>query len=112
MGSTKSVVGLKYTPGPVQEKKFSLMNFFKRNTETTYSPISKYEVYVSKDGKSWTKAHSGTFDTTKENTIYFNEAGNNNNTQLWAYDAQYVKLVAKGSETISIAELDLSLIHI
>lgn len=107
MGSSKSVVGLKYTPGPVQEKKFSLMNFFKRNTETTYSPISKYEVYVSKDGKSWTKAHSGTFDTTKENTIYFNEAGDNNNTQLWAYDAQYVKLVAKGAETISIAELDI-----
>lgn len=107
MGSAKSVVGLKYTLGPVSEKKFSLMNFFKKSTETTYSPISKYEVYVSKDGNSWTKAHSGSFDTTKENTIYFNETGNNNNTQLWAYDAQYVKLVAKGSETISIAELDI-----
>ncbi|MBE6072592.1 MAG: hypothetical protein E7208_11635 [Clostridium butyricum] len=107
MASTKSVVGLKYTPGQIPKKKFSLMNFFKRNTEITYSPISKYEVYVSKDGKLWTKAHSGTFDTTKENTIYFNESGNNNNTQLWAYDAQYVKLVAKGSETISIAELDI-----
>ena len=85
----------------------SLKNFFKRSSETTYSPITNYEVLVSKDGKTWTKSHSGTFDTSKENTIYFNEAGSNINTQLWAYDAQYVKLVAKGATAISIAELDI-----
>lgn len=107
LGDSKSVIGLKYNPGQAETKKFSLKNFFSRKSETTYSPISKYEVYVSKDGKSWTKSHSGTFDTSKENTIYFNEAGSNLNTQLWAYDAQYVKLVAKGAGAISIAELDI-----
>ncbi|MBD7915937.1 hypothetical protein H9660_12350 [Clostridium sp. Sa3CUN1] len=106
LGDSKSVIGLKYNPGQ-DTKKFSLKNFFSRSSEASYSPISKYEVYVSKDGKSWTKAHSGTFDTSKENTIYFNETGSNLNTQLWAYDAQYVKLVAKGATTISIAELDI-----
>ena len=107
LGDSKSLIGLKYNPGQDQSKKFSLKNFFSRSSETTYSPISKYEVYVSKDGKSWTKAHSGTFDTSKENTIYFNESGSSLNTQLWAYDAQYVKLVAKGATAISIAELDI-----
>ena len=107
MDRTKSVVGLKYTPGTTTKKKFSLKNLFTRNTETTYSPISKYEVLVSQDGVNWTKAHSGTFDTTKENIIYFNEKGNSDNSQLWSYDAKYVKLVAKGASTISIAELDI-----
>ncbi|MBS5950526.1 MAG: M60 family metallopeptidase [Clostridium sp.] len=107
MGETKSIVGLKYTPGKTETKKFSIMNFFKKNSEITYNPISKYKVLVSEDGENWVKAHSGTFDTTKENTIYFNEAGNSDNTQLWAYNAKYVKLVAEGSETISIAELDI-----
>ena len=107
LGDSKSVIGLKYNPGQAETKKFSLKNFFSRSSETTYSPISKYEVYVSKDGKSWTKAHSGTFDTTKENIIYFNELGSSLNTKLWSYDAQYVKLVAKGAMAISIAELDI-----
>ncbi|MGL5753495.1 MAG: M60 family metallopeptidase, partial [Paraclostridium sp.] len=107
MGVNKSVVGLKYTPGQSTTKKFSLKNLFSKNKEITYSPISKYEVLVSKDGKEWTKAHAGTFDTTKENIIYFNEAGNSDNSQLWTHNAKYVKLVAKGASTISIAELDL-----
>lgn len=110
MGETKQIVGLKYTPGETNTtttKKFSLKNFFKKNNEVTYDPISKYDVLVSEDGVNWTKAHSGTFDTTKENTIYFNEAGNSTNTQLWAYNAKYVKLVAKGAKSISIAELDI-----
>ncbi len=107
MDKIKSVVGLKYTPGETTQKKFSLMNLFTRNNEVTYSPISKYEVLVSQDGTNWTKAHSGTFDTTRENTIYFNEKGTSDNSQLWSYDAKYVKLVAKGASTISIAELDI-----
>ena len=108
MSRIKSVVGLKYTPGnTTSTKKFSLRNLFKRNTEVTYSPIESYEVYVSEDGTNWTKAHSGKFDTSKENTIYFNEKGNSDNSQLWAYNAKYVKLVAKGASTISIAELDI-----
>lgn len=107
MGDSKSVVGLKYNPGQAPRKKFSLKSLFGRSSETEYSPISKYEVYVSKDGNSWTKAHSGSFDISKENTIYFNEKGSNDNSQLWAYDAQYVKLVAKGATNISIGELDI-----
>lgn len=107
LGDSKSVIGLKYNPGSISSKKFSLKNFFSKSSETEYSPITNYEVYVSNDGKTWTKAHSGTFDTNKENTIYFNEKGTSENTQLWAYEAQYVKLVAKGAKTISIAELDI-----
>lgn len=107
LGDSKSVVGLKYNPGQAPTKKFSLKNLFSKTSDTTYSPISKYEVWVSKDGNTWSKAHSGNFDTTKENTIYFNETGSNLNTQLWAYDAQYVKLVAKGASAISIAEIDI-----
>ncbi|MDU4890329.1 MAG: M60 family metallopeptidase [Clostridium sp.] len=107
LGDAKSVIGLKYNPGKAPTRKFSLKNLFNRSSETTYSPINKYEVYVSKDGNSWTKAHSGSFDPNKESTIYFNEAGSSLNTQLWAYGAQYVKLVAKGATSISIAELDI-----
>ena len=107
MDRSKSVVGLKYTPGTTSKKKFSLKNLFSKNKEVTYSPISKYEVYVSEDGNNWTKAHSGTFDTTRENTIYFNEKGDSGNSQLWSYNAKYVKLIAKGASTISIAELDI-----
>ena len=107
IGNSKSVVGLKYNPGQAPAKKFSLKSLFSKTSDTTYSPISKYEVWVSKDGNTWSKAHSGEFDTTKENTIYFNETGSNLNTQLWAYDAQYVKLVAKGASAISIAEIDI-----
>lgn len=107
LGDSKSVVGLKYNPGEAPTKKFSLKSLFSKTSDTTYSPISKYEVWVSKDGNTWSKAHSGEFDTTKENTIYFNETGSSLNTQLWAYDAQYVKLVAKGASAISIAEIDI-----
>ena len=107
LGNAKSVVGLKYNPGQAPKKKFSLRSLFSKNSGTDYSPIRSYEVWVSKDGKSWSKAHSGEFDTTKENTIYFNENGSNSNTQLWAYDAQYVKLVAKGANAISIGEIDI-----
>ncbi|MGL5316648.1 MAG: hypothetical protein ACRC92_25545, partial [Peptostreptococcaceae bacterium] len=107
MGSSKEVIGLKYTPGNTTAKKFSIWNLFSKNNEVSYEPISKYEVLVSSDNKTWKKVHSGTFDTTKENTIYFNENGNSTNTQLWSTNAQYVKVVAKGATTISIAELEL-----
>lgn len=109
MDQIKSIVGLKYTPGTTQEKSsfFNLFNIFNRNSEQACDPISQYEVQVSEDGVNWTTAHSGTFDTTGTNTIYFNEAGNSDNSQLWAYNAKYVKLIAKGATSISIAELDI-----
>lgn len=104
MDQIKSVVGLKYTPGTTTNK-LSFRNLF--NRQATAEPIGKYEVHVSQDGQNWTKAHSGTFDTTRENIIYFNEKGSSDNSQLWAYNAKYVKLVAKGATSISIAELDI-----
>lgn len=107
MGTSKQVVGLKYTPGNTTAKKFSFKRLFTKNKEVTYDSISDYEVLVSSDNKKWTKVHSGKFDTTKENTIYFNESGNDSNKQLWSTNAQYVKLVAKGAKTISIGELEL-----
>ena len=107
MGTSKQLVGLKYTPGNTTAKKFSFKRLFTKNKEVTYDSISDYEVLVSSDNKKWTKVHSGKFDTTKENTIYFNESGNDSNKQLWSTNAQYVKLVAKGAKTISIGELEL-----
>jgi hypothetical protein len=62
---------------------------------------------VSEDNKNWTLAHSGTFKTNEASTIYFNEAGNDDNNQLWTYNAKYVKLVSVGADTISIGELDI-----
>lgn len=107
MGASKQIVGLKYTPGNTTAKKFSIKKLFSKNKEVTYNSISDYEVLVSSDNKTWKKVHSGKFDTTRENTIYFNESGNNSNKQLWSADAQYVKIVAKGSKTISIGELEI-----
>ncbi len=107
MGTSKQIVGLKYNPGNTTAKKFSFKKLFSRNKEVAYNPISNYEVLVSSDNRTWKKIHSGKFDTTRENTIYFNESGNNSNKQLWAANAQYVKIVAKGSNTISIGELEI-----
>ena len=70
--------------------------------------IKNYEVYVSTDKVNWTLANSGTFDTSKEEeTIYFNKEGSNGGKQLWSYNASYVKIVAKGVQTVAIPELDI-----
>ena len=108
LNKNNSLVGLTYTAPQNTAKKFSFRNLFSRNTEKVYTPISKYEVYTSLDGNSWTLASSGTFDNTKTTqTVYFSEDGKTEAQQLWSYDARYVKLVAKGNSEISIAELDL-----
>lgn len=86
--NSNQVVGLKYTPGGENK-------------------ITDYEVLVSKDGVTWDRAHSGVFSTEGESTIYFNELGNDDNNQLWSYNAKYVKLVSKGKEKLSLAEIDL-----
>lgn len=70
--------------------------------------IKDYEVYVSTDKENWTLANSGTFDASKdEETIYFNKEGSDGGKQLWSYDASYVKIVAKGAQTVAIPELDI-----
>ena len=108
LNSNKSLVGLKYTAPKAVNKKFSLKNLFKSNTEKVYKPISDYEVYTSLDGESWTLSSKGVFDRSRsEETIYFSENGSADAKQLWAYNARYVKLVAKGNTEISIAELEL-----
>lgn len=105
LGSSRQVTGLKYNPG-IQPKKSLLKKLFGSKKEE-YAPINNYEVFISNDNKTWTKVHSGKFDSTKENTIYFNKSGNSSNSELWANNVQYVKLVAKGIDTMSIAELDV-----
>ncbi|MFJ7736440.1 M60 family metallopeptidase [Lysinibacillus sp. NPDC097287] len=70
--------------------------------------IKGYDVYVSTDKENWTLANSGTFDASKdEETIYFNKEGSDGGKQLWSYDASYVKIVAKGAQTVAIPELDI-----
>lgn len=75
--------------------------------------ISKFEVYVSKDGSNWTLAKSGEFNLTSENnyteTVYFDKEGSTGGNQLWTYDnISYVKLVSVGNTNgLSGAELDI-----
>lgn len=108
LSSNKSLVGLTYTAPKVITKKFSLKNLFNRSEEKVYKPISDYEIYTSLDGEKWTLSSSGKFDNSKTTqTVYFSEDGKTDAKQLWAYNARYVKLVAKRNTEISIAELDL-----
>ena len=109
LNKNNSLVGLTYTAPQNSAKKFSFRNLFSRNTEKVYTPISKYEVYTSLDGNSWTLASSGTFDNTKTTqTVYFSEDGKTEAQQLWSYDARYVKLVAKGKMDEATKEVVLS----
>lgn len=108
LSSNKFLVGLTYTAPKVTTKKFSLKNLFNRSEEKVYKPISDYEIYTSLDGEKWTLSSSGKFDNSKTTqTVYFSEDGKIDAKQLWAYNARYVKLVAKRNSEISIAELDL-----
>lgn len=108
LSSNKSLVGLTYTAPKVITKKFSLKNLFNRSEEKVYKPISDYEIYTSLDGEKWTLSSTGKFDNSKTTqTVYFSEDGRTDAKQLWAYNARYVKLVAKRNTEISIAELDL-----
>lgn len=91
MNTSQPIVGFKYTK-PTDNK----------------NAIKNYEVYVSNDKENWTLANKGTFDTSKSTeTIYFNKEGSEGGKQLWSYNASYVKIVAKGSKTVSISELDV-----
>lgn len=108
LSSNKSLVGLTYTAPKTTTKKLSLKNLFSRSDEKVYKPISDYEIYTSLDGEKWTLSSSGKFDNSKTTqTVYFSEDGKTDAKQLWAYNARYVKLVAKRNTEISIAELDL-----
>ncbi len=75
--------------------------------------ISKYNVYVSKDGSSWALAKTGTFHLTEENNyteiVYFDKEGTTGGNQLWTYnDISYVKIESVGNKNgISGAEIDV-----
>ncbi len=68
--------------------------------------IGAYEVQASVDGTTWETVKSGTFalDETGSATVYFNKEGDG---WLYIYDATYLRLVAKGAHSASIAELDV-----
>lgn len=68
--------------------------------------IGAYEVQASVDGTTWETVKSGTFalDETGSATVYFNKEGD---SWLYTYDAAYLRLVAKGARSASIAELDV-----
>ena len=65
--------------------------------------IGAYEVQASVDGTTWETVKSGTFalDETGSATVYFNKEGD---SWLYTYDAAYLRLVAKGAHSASIAD--------
>lgn len=91
MNSTQPIVGIRYK-------------------KASDNPIKGYEIYVSTDKKDWVLANSGTFtfaDGKDEETVYFNQEGSEGGKQLCSYTAGYVKIIAKGTNTVSVAELDV-----
>lgn len=110
---TKDVTGIKYTKSSSAVSRFSLKRLFNRST--TYSPMSKYEIYVSNDGETWESVSTGTFEfgnesilggATDADTAKVLFTKNNN---LYSYDARYVKIVAKdaGDSNLDIADISL-----
>ena len=110
---TKDVTGIKYTKSSSAVSRFSLKRLFNRST--TYSPMSKYEIYVSKDGETWESVSTGTFEFGNESIlggatdkdtakVLFTK-----NSNLYSYDARYVKIVAKdaGNSNLDIADISL-----
>lgn len=87
LGEVTSLVALKYTAG-------------------TGTPISGYEIQISKDNVTWETVKTGTFelDSNKKQTVYFNKEGD---SWLYTYDAAYVKLKITSGTSVSIAEIDL-----
>ncbi len=72
------------------------------------TPISRYEIAVSADGKEYKTVKEGTFALSADgsDTVYFE---NGQDEWICTYDASYVKLTAKGQAgaEISVSELDL-----
>lgn len=110
---SKNISGFKYTKSSDSVSRFSLKRLFNRNS--SYSPISKYEILISDDAKDWTKVSEGSFEFGNETVlggssdkdtakVLFNKNGN-----LYSYDAKYVKFVAKdaGDSNLDIADISL-----
>ena len=113
---SKAITGLKYTKSSDAVSKLSLKRLINAvKGETSYSPISKYEISISDDGETWKvvsepeatfefgqKTVIGGQDDKNTATVIFKEDGN-----LCTYEARYVKLVAKGATNVDIAEVSL-----
>lgn len=115
MKETLPIVGLKYTKPKTEARKFSLKGLFnlRKDTSTTYSPLTNYKIQVSNDKKTWEDVSQGTFeygqdlvgggkDQDNEARVTFNKDGN-----LWTYQARYVKLISNNKSNIEVAELDV-----
>ena len=113
---SKAITGLKYTKSSDAVSKLSLKRLINAvKGETSYSPISKYEISISDDGETWKvvsepeatfefgqKTVLGGQDDENTATVIFKEDGN-----LCTYEARYVKLVAKDATNVDIAEVSL-----
>lgn len=115
MKETLPIVGLKYTKSKTEARKFSLKGLFslRKDTSTTYSPLTSYKIQVSNDKKTWEDVSQGTFiygqdlvgggkDQDNEARVTFNKDG-----KLWTYQARYVKLISNNKSNIEVAELDI-----
>ncbi|MCA0514477.1 M60 family metallopeptidase, partial [Clostridioides difficile] len=115
MKETLPIVGLKYTKPETEARKFSLKGLFnlRKNTSTTYNPLTNYKIQVSNDKKNWEDVSQGTFeygqdlvgggkDQDNEARVTFNKDG-----KLWTYQARYVKLISNNKSNIEVAELDI-----
>lgn len=101
--SINAVSGIKYTAPTTTGKIFKTKKLAK-------SAIEKYEIQVSKDGNSWTTVKNGSFDLTASNpttTVYFDKDVSGGGKQLATHNIRFIKLIAKGSNEISVAELDV-----
>ncbi len=70
------------------------------------NPLGAYEVYVSNDKENWTLVNSGE-NMNEGEIIYFTEEDSKAGNLLYTYNASYVKLVAKNSNSIDVSQLDL-----
>lgn len=115
MKETLPIVGLKYTKPEAETRKFSLKGLFnfRKNTSTTYNPLTNYKIQVSNDKKNWEDVSQGTFeygqdlvgggkDQDNEARVTFNK-----DDKLWTYQARYVKLISNNKSNIEVAELDI-----
>lgn len=101
--SINAISGIKYTAPTTTGKIF-------RTKKLAKSAIQKYEIQVSKDGNIWTTVKNGSFDLTASNpttTVYFDKDASGGGKQLATHNIRFIKLIAKGSSEISVAELDV-----
>lgn len=89
LGEVTQIIGLKYT-------------------KALENAIKNYEIQVSNDGTNWTSIKTGTFNSEDmEETVYFTKENSELGTSVAIQEVSYVKLIAKGQNTVSINEFDI-----